>query len=189
MVSAPVLQLPNFSQPFVVETDASQIGIGAVLMQNKWPIAYWSKKLGVRSQALYTAVTKWKHYLLGSEFIIRTDQISLKYLLEQRVNTPMQHRGLSKLLGLTYKIEYKNGAENKVADALSIREGQNGEEMEEKSEVMAVTELIPKWVQEVRASYMGDEWSEGLKKKVREGPQQAEDTKLSEHQGVLYYKK
>ena len=93
-----------------------------------------SKKLGVKNQslstyekellALFTAVTKWKHYLLGGEFIIRTDQISLKYLLEQRVNTPMQHKGLSKLLGLNYKIEYKRGLENRAADALSRQERQ-----------------------------------------------------------------
>jgi hypothetical protein len=39
--------------------------------------------------------------------VIKTDQISLKYLLEQRINTPMQHRGLSKLLDPNYKFEYK----------------------------------------------------------------------------------
>jgi hypothetical protein len=64
-------------------------------MQCNRPVAFLSKKLGVRNQslstyekelmALFTAVTKWKHYLLGAEFIIKTDQISLKYLLEQKV--------------------------------------------------------------------------------------------------------
>lgn len=120
-------------------------GIGAVLMQDRRPIAYTSKKLGVKNQslstyekelmALYTAVTKWKHYLLGNEFIIKTDQISLKYLLEQKVNTPMQHKGLSKLLGLNYKMEYKKGVENKVADALSRKEGQIGQKGDIKADV------------------------------------------------------
>jgi RNase H-like domain found in reverse transcriptase/Reverse transcriptase (RNA-dependent DNA polymerase) len=114
MVTVPVLKLPDFHQPFTVETDACQDGIGAVLMQSRRPIAFLSKKLGPKHQALstyekellalYTTVTKWRHYLMGGEFVIRTDQISLKYLLEQKVHSPMQHRGMSKLLGLNYKI-------------------------------------------------------------------------------------
>ena len=132
MTQAPVLALPDFSKPFIIETDASNSGIGAVLMQGKHPIAYFSKKLGVKSQnlstyekeflALVSAVTKWKHYLMGGKFVIKTDHISLKYLLEQKLNTSTQHKGLSKLLGLDYVIEYKRGSENRVADALSRKE-------------------------------------------------------------------
>jgi len=117
MSQAPVLSLSDFSKPFIVETDASQFGIGAVLMQDKQPLAFLSQKLGPKNQglstyekelqALITAVTKWRHYLIGSPFVIKTDQINLKNLLEQRINTAMQHRGLSKLLGLDYTIVYK----------------------------------------------------------------------------------
>jgi hypothetical protein len=101
---------------------------------------------------------------LGREFIIKTDQISLKYLLEQNVNTPMQHRGLSKLLGLTYKIEYNKGVKNKVVDALSRREGQFGLVCNE--EIHSVSELIPRWMEDIKDSYRDDKWIEGLWSKL-----------------------
>lgn len=51
-MQAPVLVVPDFSHQFVIETDASDLGIGAVLMQNQHPVAYLSKALGPRNQAL-----------------------------------------------------------------------------------------------------------------------------------------
>jgi len=72
---------------------------------------------------LLEAVRKWKHYLYGAKFVIRTNQMSLKHLLEQRINHTMQHKRLCKLLELDYVIEYKKETKNKVVDALSRREG------------------------------------------------------------------
>ncbi|MCH93889.1 enzymatic polyprotein, partial [Trifolium medium] len=129
ITSAPVLILPNFSQPFVLETDASSIGIGAVLSQQDHPIAYFSKKLGptVQKQSAYLrefraiteALAKFRHYLLGHKFIIRTDQQSLKSLLDQTLQTPEQQAWLHKFIGFDFTIEYKPGKENLAADALS----------------------------------------------------------------------
>jgi RNase H-like domain found in reverse transcriptase len=107
--------------------------------------------------ALITTVTKWKHYLLGNEFIIKTDQISLKYLLDQRANTALQHRSLSKLLGLHYRIEYKKGVDNKVADALSRCEGQIRDLLSMDAELTAFSEIIPQWVHDIKGSYQDDE--------------------------------
>jgi hypothetical protein len=129
LVSAPVLALPDFSKGFTIETDASSTGIGAVLSQGGHPIAYISKALGPKAQALSTyekecmavilAVTKWKPYLQHMEFTILTDHHSLIHLGDQKLLEGMQHKAFVKLLGLQYKISYKKGLENKAADALS----------------------------------------------------------------------
>lgn len=57
--------------------------------------------------------------MLGSQFSIRTDQKSIKYMMEQRVLATQQQKWLSKLLGFTFEIQYRLGRENCVTDALS----------------------------------------------------------------------
>ncbi|KAL9428845.1 hypothetical protein AB3S75_030773 [Citrus x aurantiifolia] len=56
MVEAPVLQLPDFEADFILETDASNVGIGFVLMQSEHPISYFSKKLSPRLRASSTYI-------------------------------------------------------------------------------------------------------------------------------------
>ncbi|KAJ3684022.1 hypothetical protein LUZ61_013186 [Rhynchospora tenuis] len=195
MVTAPTLAMPDFTKPFILETDASDKGIGAVLMQGRNPIAFMSKSIGVKNQglstyekeflALLTAVQKWRHYLVGAPFTIRTDQISLKHLLEQRVNHMMQHKGLCKLMGLDYKIEYKKGIENKVADALSRKPILEELPTEEKKEVNAISELVPVWVEEIRKSYEGDTWIQKISDKTG---QDSSEQKFQQHMGIWRYK-
>ncbi|MCH97367.1 retrotransposon protein, partial [Trifolium medium] len=69
--------------------------------------------------AITSAMKRWRQYLLGHFFIIQTDHKSLKELLTQVIQTPEQQYYLSKLLGFHYDIQYKSGATNVVADALS----------------------------------------------------------------------
>jgi hypothetical protein len=110
MSAAPVLALPNFAEKFILETDASGTGMGAVLIQNSHPICYYSKQFCPRLLAASTyvrelcaitsAVKKWRTYLLGSTFVIHTDQRSLKELMTQVIQTPEQQFYLAKLLGV-----------------------------------------------------------------------------------------
>lgn len=78
-----VIRLPDFQLDFVIETDTSNVGIGAVLMQADHLIAYFSRNLGHRMfvtstyikelHAIAEVVHKWRQYLLGHFFIIRTN--------------------------------------------------------------------------------------------------------------------
>ena len=93
LTKAPILALPNFSKSFEIECDASNVRIGAVLMQEGHPIAYFSEKLkGVSLNystydkelyALFRSLQTWQHYLLSKEFVIHSDHESLKHLKGQ----------------------------------------------------------------------------------------------------------
>jgi hypothetical protein len=129
MTSPLVLALPNFSQSFILEADASGNGIGAVIIQKEQPLAFCSKTLGSKATAasayekeaiaILEAIIKWKHYFASTSLVIRTDQQSLKYIHEQRLVEEIQHKLLIKLLGYNYKVEIKKSKVNKVVDALS----------------------------------------------------------------------
>jgi hypothetical protein len=97
LYQSPVLVLPNFALPFCIETDASDHGVGAVLMHDGYFLAYLSRSLGPKSRGLSTyekeymvillAVQSWHSYLQFQEFVILTDQKSLTQLSDQRLHT------------------------------------------------------------------------------------------------------
>jgi len=125
----PTLYLPDFSLPFVVETDASAVVVGAVLSQKGHPLSFFRKKMCPRLQAssvyvremyaITKAVQKWRQSLLGQHFKIITDQKSLNTLQSQTIQTPEQKRWISKLQGYDFQTLYRPGKKNVVADALS----------------------------------------------------------------------
>lgn len=98
MCSVPILALPNFEEEFILEIDASGASLGALLSQRGRPIAFFSQALNGRAcyksvyerelMAIVFAIQKWRHYLLGRHFLVRTNQKSLKFLFEQRVVMP-----------------------------------------------------------------------------------------------------
>ncbi|GMJ02151.1 hypothetical protein HRI_003884200 [Hibiscus trionum] len=126
-----VLSLPDFSLVFTVETDASDQGVGAVLVHKGKPLAFFSKGLGARYRglsiyekemvAVLMVVKKWAAYLVGRHFIIKTDHQSLKFLAENQAITPFQQKWVVKMMGYDYEVQYRRRINNTVADALSRR--------------------------------------------------------------------
>ncbi|CAI7891175.1 unnamed protein product [Closterium sp. NIES-53] len=133
LTSAPVLILPDPEKNYVIEADASDQAVGAVLMQDQGkglqPIAYLSKKLhgaelnypilDKEALAIITAFKTWRCYLEGRKTTVYTNHCSLKYLKTQPALSRRQVRWIDFLeTHFDYNIVYKPGHKNK-ADALS----------------------------------------------------------------------
>lgn len=169
LTQPPVLALPNLSLPFIIECDALKSIIEVVLMQRGKPIAFFSQALkgkvlalSTYEKELYTLVTvvqKWRPYLLRHPFMVKTDHQSLKYLLEHKIGTSMQHKWVSKLLGYDMLVEYKKGQDNKEANALSRKLDS------EMPGVEATVELLEK----VKEGYQGDPKVQELLLKFQQG--------------------
>ncbi|CAH9101779.1 unnamed protein product [Cuscuta epithymum] len=129
LTSAPVLALPEGKEGFVIYTDASKMGLGAVLMQNERVIAYASRQLkeyeanypthDLELAAVIHALKIWRHYLYGVQCKIFTDHKSLKYIFTQKDLNMRQRRWLELVKDYDCEILYHPGKANKVADALS----------------------------------------------------------------------
>lgn len=136
LLSSVVLAHPDFSRPFVLSTDASLDGLGAVISQvpegesKARPIAFASKSLS-RAQTKYPAhrleflALKWSvcdkfsHWLKGHSFIVWTDNNPLTYILTKPKLDACEQRWVSKLAPYNFSIQYIPGSKNVVADALS----------------------------------------------------------------------
>ena len=133
--NAPVLVTPRQDLEFVVTTDASGYAIGASLSQDSGdglrPCAFMSKKMipaernyPVHEQellAIICALKEWRHHLHGKKFRIITDHHSLRYLRTQPHLSARQSRWCEYLSQFDFTIEYMDGKQNVVADALSRR--------------------------------------------------------------------
>lgn len=134
LTTKPILGFPNFSKTFYLSTDASNVGIGAVLSQKdnqdrERVIFYASRSLNQAERNYSTkerellgivyAVEKFKYYLHGTEFIIYTDHHPLTYLNNITLSSSRLTRWRLKLAEYNFKIIYKKGSINTNADALS----------------------------------------------------------------------
>lgn len=133
LTTAPVLAYPNFDDVFILDTDASDKAIGAVLSQNinggEHPIAYASRTLSnserrysVTRKELLAVVTFIKHfrpYLYGRKFILRTDHGSLRWLYNFRSPEGQVARWLEVLSAYEFELQTRPGRVHANADALS----------------------------------------------------------------------
>ena len=134
MCETPILTYPNFSKPFLLDTDASNYGIGAVLSQldddgREQVVAYASRSLSkaerkycVTRRELLAVVVFVKHfrpYLLGHHFMLRTDHGSLTWLFNFREPEGQLARWLESLQELDFEVVHRKGKLHGNADALS----------------------------------------------------------------------
>lgn len=126
-----VLALPNFHKLFEVECDASCVGIGVVLLQEKPPICDCSEKLsGAKLNcsnydreiyAIVRGLDHWSHYLRLKSFILHSDHEALKYIYGQQKLSHRHAKWVEFLQSLTFSSRYREGKSNVLADALSRR--------------------------------------------------------------------
>ena len=142
MVTAPVLQLPDFDREFTVTTDASEVSVGAILQQDfgsgLQPISYESRKLKP-AETRYSAyerellgitwaVGKWRHYLASRHFTIQTDHDSLKNLPNQPAVNRRIWKWVQVLQGYDCTLVHIPGKKN-PADFLTRRSTKDVKEM------------------------------------------------------------
>ena len=131
---APVLAFPDFSKPFVVDTDASTSGVGAVLSQldsegRERPVAFISRALSTPERnysvtrlellAVVWALRYFKPYLLSQRFVLRSDHGSLRWLLNFKDPSGQMARWLDTLAEFDFSIVHRPGARHQNADGLS----------------------------------------------------------------------
>ena len=133
LLQEPVLKLPDLSKPFVLRTDASGVGVAAVLLQENdgklYPVGYASKKLNL-TEARYPIIEKeclavvwgikrFKLYLAGRRFTLQTDHKPLKYLKDASYQNDRVFRWAVAVQEYSFRVEDIPGRENIGADFLS----------------------------------------------------------------------
>jgi hypothetical protein len=133
LAKSPILKLPDLNKEFVIQTDASGVGLGCVLMQNydgvNHPVAYASRKLLDRERrysveereclAIMWGIEKFDRYLFGKQFVIETDHCGLQYMKEGRMKNARVMRWSLALQNYCFKVNYIKGCDNVISDYLS----------------------------------------------------------------------
>ena len=135
LLQAPVHKFMDYSKPFVLETDASSDGLGAVLLQEGkdgklHPIAYRSQSLTKAERNYHSGKTKFlmlkwaitdhfKEYLIYQPFVVWTDNNPLTYLFTTPNLNACGHWWVASLTNFNFTIKYQHGRKNVATDSLS----------------------------------------------------------------------
>ncbi|CAA7044568.1 unnamed protein product [Microthlaspi erraticum] len=133
LVSAPIVQAPNWDHPFEIMCDASDYAVGAVLGQKidkKLNVIYYASKTMDDAQCKYAttekellaivfAFEKFRSYIVGSKVIVHTDHAALRHIFAKKDTKPRLLRWILLLQEFDIEVVDKKGVENGVADHLS----------------------------------------------------------------------
>ncbi|GKD31080.1 putative reverse transcriptase domain-containing protein [Tanacetum coccineum] len=179
LCSAPILDLPEGSEDFIVYCDASIKGLGVVLMQREKVITYASCQLKIHEKnytthdlklrAVVFALKIWRHCLYGTKYTVFTDHKSLQHILDQKELNMRQRRWLELLSDYDCDIRYHPGKANVVADALSRKEREPP--LRVRALIMTISLDLPKQIKSKhenqrtsRTKMLGECWLKTLKK-------------------------
>ncbi|GBG90326.1 hypothetical protein CBR_g50575 [Chara braunii] len=193
LIEYPVLKVADPSLPFVVTTDASQYGIGAVLQQDDGngyrPVEFMSARMPSEKVATSTyerelyalrqALEHWKHYLLGRHFKVYSDHETLRWLKTQTKMTPKLTRWAAKIDQYDFELKPVKGKYNVVADALSRRSDYFGA-------IVHYLDIGKDLQEKIRQAYPQDPIYSDLLKRVEEAPETEPHYRTTE--GLLFEK-
>lgn len=213
LTSNPILFMPDFSKPFIIESDASNDGVGAVLLQNldgqERVIEYMSQRLSPTQMnysvtekeclALVLAIEKWRSYIEGAKFSVITDHASLKWLYNLKDPSGRLARWALRLLPYDFTILHRKGVNHVVPDALSrcvetidLDADDFMDNLEYNSlrdDIVVYPDKFPKYFVDGSVIYCktyGDKWKLLVPYNLREKLlMYYHDNELASHQGVL----
>ena len=201
LCQAPTLRLPDFNKRFVLQCDASDVAISAILNQEEEghlaPIAYSSRKLSSLEKrysiyerealAVVYGCEKFRCFLEHKEFVVHTDSEALSWLRKRPHQLGRIGRWVMRLSPFKFSLVHVRGTLNAAADALSRMFGsaEVGEVIEEGSRVAVLTQF-PASFQSLRSHQDADEECQALLGQVRQGD--ASVRQLQEKGGLLVYR-